>query len=148
MIVEYPIAVSILLSYFIFIGALVWRISPQLKQSFNNASHSFNIIIFLVLAAISFLATWTYMFEFFIYSYQNWRAIASYKYKMEDMTWLNSISYWLHEVSLFDSAWRQVCVGAWQWLWSHQLCTLTVAVWTPILAIEGKRGIFISCIAE
>ncbi|KAI8051404.1 uncharacterized protein B0P05DRAFT_562621 [Gilbertella persicaria] len=52
---------------------------------------------------------------------------------------LDSISYWLHDVSLFDSAWRQVSVGHWQWLWSHQLCSLTVSVWTPILAIEGNR---------
>ncbi|KAG2199986.1 hypothetical protein INT47_000336, partial [Mucor saturninus] len=71
--------------------------------------------------------------------YMEWRALANYKYDNVSFSLLNSISYWLHDVSLFDSAWRQVCVGAWQWLWSHQLCSLTVAVWTPILAIEGSR---------
>jgi multisubunit Na+/H+ antiporter MnhC subunit len=138
MIVEYPIAVSVLVSYFVLIGALVWRISPQLKQSFNNAlNSSTSVLLFLVLAGISFFATWTYMIKFFIYSYSNWKIIAGYKYPVHEFSWINLVSYWLHDVSLFDSAWRQVCVGAWQWLWSHQLCSLTVAVWTPILAIEG-----------
>lgn len=138
MTVEYPIAVSILVSYFALIIGLVWRISPQLKQSGKNITPS--ILLFFGLAAISFLATWTYMFKFFIYSYQQWKSVAEYKYPaVNDFSLINSISYWLHDVSLFDSAWRQVCVGAWQWLWSHQLCSLTVAVWTPILAIEGAR---------
>lgn len=57
----------------------------------------------------------------------------------KDAVSVNSISHWLHDVSLFDSAWRKVSVGVWPWLWSHQLCTLTVSVWTPILAIEGSR---------
>lgn len=137
MTIEYPIAVSILASYFVLIAGLAWRISPQLKQSFNNLS--LGIILFLCLAVVSFIATWTYMFKFFLFSYAEWKALASYNYDITNFSLLNSISYWLHDVSLFDSAWRQVCVGAWQWLWSHQLCSLTVAVWTPILAIEGKN---------
>lgn len=77
------------------------------------------------------------MFKFFVFSYNEWKSVAEYKYNVQEFSLINSISYWLHDVSLFDSAWRQVCVGSWQWLWSHQLCSLTVAVWTPILAIEG-----------
>ncbi|CAO3696477.1 unnamed protein product [Umbelopsis ramanniana] len=52
---------------------------------------------------------------------------------------VNSISHWLHNVSLFDDAWRTVSVGAVQWLWSHQLCAFTVSVWTPFLALEAQR---------
>ncbi|OBZ88829.1 hypothetical protein A0J61_03121 [Choanephora cucurbitarum] len=91
--------------------------------------------IFFLLALISLAATWTYMFQFFFYSYRQWKATASYGLPVS----LDSISLWLHDTSLFDSAWRQVSVGDWQWLWSHQLCSLTVSVWTPILAIEGHR---------
>lgn len=135
MFVEYPFQVSILASYFILILALLWRISPQLKQCVHNVTPE--IGLFLGLAVVSFIATWTYMFKFFAFSYSEWRDVAGYRYGLEGMGFLNAISYWLNDVSLFDSAWRQVCVGAWQWLWSHQLCSLTVAVWTPILAIEG-----------
>ncbi|KAG2233961.1 hypothetical protein BDF21DRAFT_450291 [Thamnidium elegans] len=140
MTVEYPLAVGILASYFLLIIFLFYKISPQLTHCIKNLTPE--ITLFLILAVFSFLSTWTYMFKFFAFSFYQWKELAVYKYDVSQMSFLNSISYWLHDVSLFDSAWRQVCVGAWQWLWSHQLCSLTVAVWTPILAIEGyKRGI-------
>lgn len=131
--VEHPIAVSILASYFVLIFALVWRIRTELSITLSNASSK--VYVFIFLAVISFLATWTYMFKFFIFSYNEWKINTL---SSEPLS-LNTISLWLKNTSLFDSAWRQVSLGVWQWLWSHQLCSLTVTVWTPILAIEGTR---------
>jgi hypothetical protein len=133
--VEYPIAVSILISYFVLILALLWRVRSQLSKTMSSST--FGISLFHLLAFLSFLATWTYMIKFFTFSYREWKAATEFTKPVS----LNSISYWLHDVSLFDSAWRQVCVGVWQWLWSHQLCSLTVSVWTPILAIEGNVSV-------
>lgn len=130
--VEHPIAVSILAFYFVFIFALLWRIKSQLRKVFSNCN--LRVSLFLLLSVISLATTWTYMFKFFFYSYNEWKLATNYTEPVS----LNSISLWLDKVSLFDSAWRQVSVGDWQWLWSHQLCSLTVAVWTPILAIEGN----------
>ncbi|KAI8643082.1 hypothetical protein BD408DRAFT_415554 [Parasitella parasitica] len=131
--VEHPFTVAILASYFALIFVLVWRVKRELQMVyyFNHPG----VILFALLSLISLLSTWTYMFKFFAHSYQEWKQLARYEQPLS----LNSMSYWLKDVSLFDSAWRKVCVGAWQWLWSHQICTLTVSVWTPILAIEGTR---------
>ncbi|KAI9025234.1 hypothetical protein CLU79DRAFT_744664 [Phycomyces nitens] len=131
--IDYPIDIGILASYFVLIGLLVWRIWPLVHNSLCQATPT--PFIFLALAALSFLSTWTYMFAFFNYSYQAWKASSPNNIE----TTLNSMSHWLHDVSLFDDAWRTVNVGTWQWLWSHQLCSFTVAVWTPLLAIEGTR---------
>ena len=128
--IEYPVDVAILASYFILIFTLLWRTQSQMISAWTTKGTG----IFFLLALISLAATWTYMFQFFFYSYRQWKATASYGLPVS----LDSISLWLHDTSLFDSAWRQVSVGDWQWLWSHQLCSLTVSVWTPILAIEGK----------
>lgn len=135
--VDYPIAVSILISYFVLILALLWRVKSQLSKTLSSSTPG--ISLFHLLAFVSFIATWTYMIKFFTFSYREWKAMATFTEPVS----LNSISYWLHDVSLFDSAWRQVCVGVWQWLWSHQLCSLTVSVWTPILAIEGNFSLVI-----
>ncbi|KAI9472021.1 MAG: hypothetical protein EXX96DRAFT_611304 [Benjaminiella poitrasii] len=132
--IDYPLAVSILLSYFIFIFALLWTIKDDLKKAIVKMN--LGVFVFLILAVISFIATWTYMIKFFIISYREWSLTVD---QPSSLSFLNSISFWLHDVSLFDSAWRKVSVGVWPWLWSHQLCSLTVSVWTPLLAIEGTR---------
>ncbi|KAI8994552.1 hypothetical protein BDB01DRAFT_846590 [Pilobolus umbonatus] len=131
--VDYPIAIAILASYFALIFFLLWRILPTLTNS--PSQNPTSSLLFIVLSLISFYATWTYMFKFFFHSYREWKTVSGY---FGDVT-LNSISHWLENVSLFDSAWRTVNVGVWPWLWSHQLCTFTVGVWAPILAIEGAR---------
>ncbi|KAL9542523.1 hypothetical protein MBANPS3_008573 [Mucor bainieri] len=131
--VEYPFTLAILASYFVLIFALLWRVKDQLATTLSNSNPG--IVLFVLLSGVSLLSTWTYMFKFFAHSYQEWKLFTGFELPLS----LNSMSYWLKDVSLFDSAWRQVCVGAWQWLWSHQICTLTVSVWTPILAIEGTR---------
>lgn len=129
--VEYPFTLAILASYFVLIFALLWRVRDQLATTLSESNPG--ILLFILLSCVSLLSTWTYMFKFFAHSYREWKLITGFELPLS----LNSMSYWLKDVSLFDSAWRQVCVGAWQWLWSHQICTLTVSVWTPILAIEG-----------
>lgn len=131
MVVEYPATLAILASYFVLIFALLWRVKDQLGNTLSDSNPG--ILLFILLSSVSLLSTWTYMFKFFAHSYREWKQITGFELPLS----LNSMSYWLKDVSLFDSAWRQVCVGAWQWLWSHQICTLTVSVWTPILAIEG-----------
>ncbi|KAI8375866.1 hypothetical protein BD560DRAFT_392137 [Blakeslea trispora] len=127
--IEYPIDVAILASYFLLIFALLWRIQSFIKTAWKAPKSR----VFFLLAMVSLGSTWTYMFQFFFYSYRQWQKTTTLALS------LNSISHWLHQTSLFDSAWRQVSVGAWPWLWSHQLCSLTVSVWTPILAIEGYQ---------
>jgi hypothetical protein len=129
--IDYPVALGILASYFVLIFFLLWRIYPQLKHAITQGSKS--IFGFLILSVISLGFTWFYMFAFFRHSYLEWKIDDQSEMELS----LNSLSHWLNDVSLFDSAWRTVNVGDWPWLWSHQICSFTVAVWTPILAIEG-----------
>lgn len=135
--ITYPVDIAILASYFALIFALLACILPSLLEAHKSSTRSSSL--FLALAAISLLATWTYMFKYFQHSYSEWSAIAT----VIPETMLDAISHWLHNVSLFDDAWRTVSVGAVQWLWSHQLCAFTVSVWTPFLAIEGKTFYFL-----
>ncbi|KAI9266833.1 hypothetical protein BDA99DRAFT_536240 [Phascolomyces articulosus] len=129
---DYPVDVAILISYFVLIGGLFLRIRSPLQQCFQ--SKQFGSTIFIVGALGSFLFTWYYMIKYFIHSYNESDQIAP----NEPVT-LNSISHWLHNVSLFDDAWRTVSSGNIQWLWSQQICMFTVGVWTPFLAVEGAR---------
>lgn len=131
---EYPLDVAILVSYFGVIGALCW----QLRHLFGQAVQSTRptSYLFLALSAVSFLLTWTFMLQYFLHSYREW---VSAQHVISDVGTLDRVSRWLHDVSLFDDAWRFVSSGPWQWLWSHQLCNFTALVWMPFLAFEGKE---------
>ncbi|KAI9497366.1 hypothetical protein BDB00DRAFT_756736 [Zychaea mexicana] len=128
--VDYPVDVGILVSYFVLIGGLLWRIRSPLQQCIQ--SKQFGATVFFVGALGSFLCTWFYMISYFVHSYKEHDT-------SNTPVSLNTISHWLHNVSLFDDAWRTVSLGNLQWLWSHQLCLFTVGVWTPFLAVEGAR---------
>ncbi|KAI7859974.1 hypothetical protein BDC45DRAFT_530426 [Circinella umbellata] len=129
---DYPVDVAILISYFVLIGSLLLRIQLPLAQCLQ--SKQFGSTLFIVGAFVSFLFTWYYMFSYFVHSYNESDRVAT-----NEPVSLNSISHWLHNVSLFDDAWRTVSNGNIQWLWSQQICMFTVGVWTPFLAIEGAR---------
>ncbi|KAI8146142.1 hypothetical protein BJV82DRAFT_665943 [Fennellomyces sp. T-0311] len=128
---DYPVDVGILVSYFVLIGGLLWRIHGPLQQCFRSKQSG--TAIFIAGAFGAFLCTWYYMIKYFVHSYNEWDNDSSVPAS------LNRISHWLHSVSLFDDAWRTVSSGSLPWLWSHQLCSFTVGVWTPFLAIEGAR---------
>jgi hypothetical protein len=131
--ITYPEDIVILASYFALIFALLACILPSITKARNVSSRL--PLLFLLFASLSLLSTWTFMFKYFHCSYSQWLA----KTDIITESLLDSISHWLHSVSLFDDAWRTVSVGAVQWLWSHQLCAFTVSVWTPFLALEGNR---------
>ena len=135
---DYPVDVAILISYFILIGGLLLRIHSPLKQCLQN--EQFGSSLFIFGAFVSFLFTWYYMISYFAHSYN-----ASDHVTRSEPVSLNSISHWLHNVSLFDDAWRTVSNGNIQWLWSQQICTFTAGVWTPFLAIEGKTLHVVFC---
>ncbi|KAI9312871.1 hypothetical protein BX666DRAFT_1865489 [Dichotomocladium elegans] len=130
--IDYPVDVGILASYFGLIGLMGWLIAQPVSRAFGTF-RQLGSTIFGVGALLSFIATWTYMFKFFQYSYNEYHA------EKPTPLSLNSISHWLHHVSLFDNAWATVMRGVWPWLWSHRLCLFTVGTWTPFLAIEGSR---------
>lgn len=130
--VDYPVDLAILGSYFVFIFGLVGLLGPTIGRAARDSKQG--TWTFLVLTAVALASTWTFMLKYFVHSYREIMGD-------EDAS-LNSVSHWLHSVSLFVDAWRTVSVGAWQWLWSHQICTFTVAVWTPFLAIEGDTSTF------
>ncbi|KAI8072918.1 hypothetical protein BC940DRAFT_291927 [Gongronella butleri] len=136
--VDHPFAVCILASYFVLIALLVWRIVPVLTRPQGGKSACF--YLFLLLATGALGATWYYMFRYFEYSFWRWTLLTTGKENGDlPSATLNSVSHWLYDTSLFDEAWRSVCQGEWAWLWSVQICSFTVAVWMPLMAIEGSR---------
>ncbi|KAF3034600.1 hypothetical protein E8E12_004187 [Didymella heteroderae] len=77
-----------------------------------------HILLFAVLAAASLLSTWSFMFQYFQWSYNQWLAVRS----QHDPD--PSVKYWglwLKETSLFREAWESVIVGHDRYWWSHQI---------------------------
>ncbi|KAG2179950.1 hypothetical protein INT43_003737 [Umbelopsis isabellina] len=130
--ITYPVDIAILAGYFALIFGLLGCILPFVAKSWvwsKTSQFTFGFSL------VALLTTWTYMFKYFHYSYLQWQS--STDARPESL--LDSLSLWLHSVSLFDDAWRTVSVGTIQWLWSHQLCAFTSTVWMPFLAIEAQR---------
>lgn len=134
--IDYKFPVIIFLSYFLLIATLLFKISPQLKKSYDQ--YSPDITLFFVLTSISLLVTWTYFFKFLSLNYTIWSFSKGFHWEFS----INAISHWLHDTSLIKIFCRQASVGTWQWLWTHQLGTFATAVWTPLLAIEGNFVFF------
>ena len=87
-------------------------------------------VLFLLLAVVSLLLTWTHMIRFLLRSYADalFDAGGSPAY---------TTTVWLQETSLFDQAWRYVCANPERWWISAQLCTFTTGLWTVFLFAEG-----------
>jgi hypothetical protein len=82
-----------LAGYFAAIGGLLYLVSPQLLRSKQSRGSG----LFLVLAAVSLLATWTYMFLYFRHSFRE--AAAERGVAPEDF----STKTWLEDVSLVST---------------------------------------------
>lgn len=130
--IDYKLPFLTFSSCFLLIIALFWKISPQLKKSFDQNSP--DIILFFTLACVSLLVIWIYLFKFFFLSYTIWSFSKGFHWEFS----LNAISHWLHDTPFIENLFKQTSIGTWQWLWTHQLGTFATTVWIPILAIEGK----------
>ncbi|KAJ2963165.1 hypothetical protein NQZ79_g1813 [Umbelopsis isabellina] len=130
--ITYPVDIAILAGYFALIFGLLGCILPFITKSWTSSTTSQLTFAFSLIALAT---TWTYMFKYFHYSYHQWHSSA----EVRPESLLDSLSLWLHSVSLLDDAWRTVSVGTIQWFWSHQLCAFTSSVWMPFLAIEAQR---------
>jgi hypothetical protein len=98
----------------------------KLVQNYNVLSKSTtarlparaHVRIFAMLAVLSLLTTWYYMFNYFRVSYQAWAMWRSrYEVSQDRMHW----GLWLTETSLFREAWETVIVGNARYWWSHQI---------------------------
>jgi hypothetical protein len=75
-------------------------------------------LLFAVLAAASLLSTWSFMFRYFLWSYDNWLTVRSQHYLDHSVKhW----GLWLKETSLFREAWESVIIGHNRYWWSHQI---------------------------
>lgn len=81
---------------------------PQRKQ----------VVLFAVLAAASLLTTWSFMFRYFEWSYDNWLTVRS-QHKLDPS--VKHWGLWLKETSLFREAWESVIIGHDRYWWSHQI---------------------------
>lgn len=119
-------------AYFIFFSylALCFSLSVfiiyKLVQNYNALSKSIptrrpakqHVRVFALLAALSLLTTWYYMFNYFRVSYQAWAMWRSrFEISQDKMHW----GLWLKETSLFREAWETVIVGNARYWWSHQI---------------------------
>ncbi|RCH94721.1 hypothetical protein CU097_014199, partial [Rhizopus azygosporus] len=132
--IDYKLPVLIFVSYFtLLIPALFWIISPQLKRSFDQ--HSTETTLLFVLTGVFTTITWIFVCKFMYLDYTIWSFSKGFHWDFS----LNAISHWLHDVCLFEDVVREASTGAWSWLWTHQIATFEVIVWTTILTIEGWR---------
>ena len=115
---------SPLVLYLIAVTALSIHLLPR------PAPYSARSVLFLLLAFVSLLLTWTHMIRFLFRSYADalLGAGSSPAY---------TTTVWLQETSLFDQAWRYVCATPERWSISAQLCTFTTGLWTVFLFAEG-----------
>lgn len=77
-----------------------------------------HILLFAILAAASLISTWSFMFRYFQWSYDNWLYVRSQRNL--DLT-VKHWGLWLTETSLFREAWESVIIGQNRYWWSHQI---------------------------
>lgn len=77
-----------------------------------------HVLLFAVLAAASLLSTWSFMFQYFQWSYNNWLTVRSQRDLDPSVRhW----GLWLKETLLFREAWESVVIGQNRYWWSHQI---------------------------
>ncbi len=77
-----------------------------------------HVALFAILAALSLLSTWSFMFRYFQWSYDNWLTVRS-EHGLDPS--VKHWGLWLKETSLFREAWESVIVGHNRYWWSHQI---------------------------
>lgn len=77
-----------------------------------------HVLLFAVLAAASLLSTWSFMFQYFRWSYDNWLTVRS-QHNLDPS--VKHWELWLKETSLFREAWVSVIIGQNRYWWSHQI---------------------------
>ncbi|GAA5996107.1 hypothetical protein JCM5350_008298 [Sporobolomyces pararoseus] len=118
-----------LIGYFAAIGGLLYLVLPQILRRKQTSSS----LLFLSLSAVSLLATWSYMFLYFQWSFR--QAASERGILPSDF----STREWLEDVSLFDEAWSYVCATASRFWWSEQLMYWTTGPLAMLMAVEGRR---------
>ncbi|KAK4056015.1 hypothetical protein OIO90_003010 [Microbotryomycetes sp. JL221] len=122
-----------LVGYFVIIGGLCLVLAPQIvNTSSSSGSRAQYRVAFAVLAILSLLSTWTYMFRYFVWSKQD----AAHSLGLATI----SSRQWLQQKSLFYEAWHYVCSSVDNWWWSEQLCLWTVSGLTIFIIVEGQRN--------
>lgn len=77
-----------------------------------------HVLVFAVLASCSLFSTWSFMFRYFQWSYDNWLTVRSqHDLDLSAKHW----GLWLKETSLFREAWESVIIGHNRYWWSHQI---------------------------
>lgn len=77
-----------------------------------------HVLLFAVLAAASLLSTWSFMFQYFRWSYDHWLTVRS-QHSLDPS--VKHWGLWLKETSLFREAWESVVIGQDRYWWSHQI---------------------------
>jgi len=117
-----------LIGYFGAIGGLLSLVSPQLFRRKQTTGS----LVFLLLSALSLLATWTYMGLYFQHSFRE----AALERGIPPS--LFSTKQWLEDVSLFNEAWGYVCQTPERYWWSEQLMYWTTGPLAMLMSIEGE----------
>jgi hypothetical protein len=98
-----------------------------------------DVWLFTALASGSLLTTWTYMFRYFEFSYQNWLlSRAHYALDPTATHW----GLWLKETSLFKEAWEMVIADHKRYWWSHQIFSFAMGLG---LYMEQKGTAYYLC---
>jgi hypothetical protein len=84
-----------------------------------------DVWLFTALAMGSLLTTWTYMFRYFEFSYQNW-LLSRAHYALDPTT--KHWGLWLKETGLFKEAWEMVIVDHKRYWWSHQIFSFAMGL--------------------
>lgn len=76
------------------------------------------VLLFAALAVGSLFSTWSFMFQYFQWSYDNWFTVRS-QHDLDPS--VKHWGLWLKETSLFREAWESVVIGQNRYWWSHQI---------------------------
>ncbi|KAJ5931090.1 hypothetical protein N7466_006583 [Penicillium verhagenii] len=105
-----------------------------------RGTHGPAFVLFLLLAAFSLATTWYYMFAFFRYSYQDWKAghDLTRQASIDLEPWLVKLELWLRDRKLFREAWESVSETPAKFWWSGQIFLWTIG-WSLFLGFMGRR---------
>ncbi|KAH6673961.1 hypothetical protein F5X68DRAFT_41017 [Plectosphaerella plurivora] len=103
------------------------------SKSNPRQSRTGAVIVFSLLAIISLATTWTYMFRFFSWSYQQW-ALAHPEHDPDTL----HLGRWLRDTTLFKQAWASTLETAPRSWWSLQIFGFC-GVWSVKLACQARN---------
>lgn len=96
-----------------------------------------HFLLFAVLATMSLISTWYYMFAFFAHTYNGWETASLLPGEQRaELSLVTKLELWLQNTELFREAWETVIETPARFWWSGQIFLWTTG-WSVFVGFMG-----------